>query len=150
LDSMLAGREPAPAARRAFALPVPRIAAGTALAEAGARAMLDISDGLGGDAAHLAAASGVRLVIEVERLPAAARVSVLDAAAAGEDYELLAAMPPDFDAHAAAVARRAGVPLTRVGRIEAGEGAVFLHSGAPVQVAGWDHFAVRPPPRHSR
>lgn len=150
LLELLAGRRPDAAALRRFAMPVPRIAAGVALAEAGARAMLDVSDGLGGDTRHLAAASAVRLVIELERLPVAGAVSMMDAAAGGDDYELLAAMPPDFDAKARDVAGRIGIALTRIGRVEAGEGAVFLHGGSPVEVRGWDHFASRQAPRYSR
>lgn len=144
LDAWLTGGEPDPAARRAFAEPSARIAAGVALAEAGAHAMLDLSDGLGGDAAHLAAASGVRLVIDLERVPVAPGVPSPEyAAAGGEDYELLAAMPPAFDDRAASVVARGGVALTRIGRVEAGAGAEFLRDGLPVTVTGWDHFSGR-------
>jgi thiamine-monophosphate kinase len=144
LDAWLAGGEPDPAARRAFATPSPRITAGMALADAGAHAMIDLSDGLGGDAAHLAAASGVRLVIDLDRVPAAPGVpSPAYAAGGGEDYELLAAMPAAFDSRAASVAARAGATLTRIGCVETGAGAVFLSGGVPVTVPGWDHFAPR-------
>ena len=56
--------------------------------------MIDISDGIAADAPRLAAACGCGAVIWLERLPRAAGASVEQAAAGGEDYELLAALPP--------------------------------------------------------
>jgi thiamine-monophosphate kinase len=145
LDAWLGGLEPDPTARRAFASPTPRIAVGVALAAAGARAMVDLSDGLGGDARHLAAASATRLVIDLDRLPLAPTAgSALDAARGGEDYELLVAMPAGFGSAAAGVAERTGVPLTKVGRVEAGTGVLFLLAGVETEVAGWDHFVDAP------
>ncbi len=151
LSAWLAGRDPDEDARERFARPVPRIAAGRWLAGHGAHAMLDLSDGLAGDAGHLAAASAARLVINLERVPAdPACAGEADwqgiaaeefAAGGGEDYELLAAMPAGFDeAEAARFAADCGMALTRIGRVEAGTGALFLREGAPVQLTGYDHF----------
>lgn len=136
--------------RAAHLRPEPRVEAGLALARAGARAMLDVSDGLALDGGRLARASGARAVIELDALPVAEGVAgvaaaagedaLLLAASGGEDYELLAALPPG----AVEEARRAlGVPLTAVGRLEAGApGLVALDAGgAPVALAarGWEH-----------
>ena len=101
--------------------------------------MLDLSDGLGGDAAHLAAASGVALDIDLALLPPADGVSqeanrlgqspVRFAAEGGEDFELLVALPPDFDA-AAEFARVSGIPVTRIGTIKAGKRRSILPRGS--------------------
>jgi thiamine-monophosphate kinase len=109
--------------------PTPRLAAGQALAAGGATAMIDLSDGLAGDANHVAAASDALLVIEAEALPIAPGVAAVAAAASrdalelavagGEDYELLAALPPErLDAAREALAT-SGVALTEIGRVEA-------------------------------
>lgn len=65
-----AGREPSPPLREAFARPTPRIAEARWLAEAvSIHALIDVSDGVAGDAGHLSAASGVRIVLDAEAIP---------------------------------------------------------------------------------
>src|SRR5439155_11179840 len=73
-----------------------------------ATAMLDVSDGLAVDAAHLARRSGCRVAIELERVPLAPGALVEDVGF-GEDYELLAATPDPLD-------------FTVIGRCEEGSG----------------------------
>ncbi|HZS31048.1 MAG TPA: thiamine-phosphate kinase [Gaiellaceae bacterium] len=107
------------------AVPV-RIDEGKRLA-AVATALLDISDGLARDAAHIAARSGVRLEIELERVPLAPGAELGDLGF-GEDYELLATTPDPLD-------------FAVVGRVVAGEGVVALTlGGEPYSLAGWEHF----------
>ena len=113
--------------------PRPRIAAGRALAAIGASAMIDLSDGLGGDANQLAAASGVRLSIELEA-PAAAsgrrarwrpprESTPYDLAAGrGEDYELLVALPAERAQRAIAEVAAGGSALTQIGAVDEGTG----------------------------
>lgn len=138
----LRGESPSTEARIAFAHPVPRIAAGQWLARAGATAMIDLSDGLAGDAGHLAAASGVAITVQLEALPCAAGATPELAATGGEDYELLVALPPRFgEADAARCAREIGVPLTCVGEVAAGAGVTLMHHGVAVALHGFDHFA---------
>jgi thiamine-monophosphate kinase len=151
LEAWLRGDRPAPDAREAFAHPLPRLAAGVWLAAHGATAMLDVSDGLAGDARHLAAASGVMLAIELDRLPVAPTVvaeadrlkiaAPVFAGQGGEDYELLAALPAGFGADQAQAFHEAtGVALTRIGAVEAGTGVRLALGGEEVSLTGFDHF----------
>lgn len=136
--------------RDAFHDPVPRIALGAALSRDGlASSAIDVSDGLGVDAARLARASGVRLVLEKDRLPVSAALSAfasksgLDALdlmlAGGDDYELLFTVPAAREERLAQRAGAFGVPVTRVGRVERGAGAVLWHAGALRDISGFGH-----------
>lgn len=151
LEAWSRGDPPGEDARRAYAHPEPRIAAGRWLAGHGARAMVDLSDGLGGDAEHLAAASGVTLDLRLERVPVAGdavpearRLNIpvqQFAAEGGEDYELLVALPPEFDDAAARDFERAcGIALTRIGSVERGAGVRATLTGRPLSLVGFDHF----------
>jgi thiamine-monophosphate kinase len=116
---------------------------------------VDVSDGLGADASHLAAASGVAVELELERVPVAApaltaarRLGVpveRFVAESGEEYELLVALPPSFGAEdVLAFQSVCGLALTRVGEIRAGTGVHPRFGGKPVALAGFDHFASQP------
>ncbi len=102
--------------------PVPRIAEGQALAPL-ATAMMDISDGLLIDAQRLAAASGIALTVDLDAIPLALPGPALDAASAGDDYELLFTLPDGVEPP---------VPATPIGTASAGSGLTLMANGAPV------------------
>lgn len=145
------GRVPSDPLRHAFARPTPRIEVACCLAEeAIADALIDVSDGLAGDAGHIAAASGVRVVLDRAAIPvhaaavaAVGEVRGLDLALhGGEDYELCFVCEPGTT-DAGYLAQRLGVAATRVGSVERGSG-VWLRSpdGGSVELkaGGFDHW----------
>ncbi|MFG6467953.1 thiamine-phosphate kinase [Roseateles sp. BYS87W] len=129
--------------RRAMEWPTPRLALGQALRGV-ATAALDLSDGLLGDLGHLLAASGVGARVELDALPRSEVLAAQPAAlqrecllAGGDDYELVFTAPPG------ALLPQVGVPLTRIGRIEAAPGLrVVDAAGQPVDhgLHSFDHF----------
>jgi thiamine-monophosphate kinase len=151
------GHSPPERARAAFARPRPRLREARWLADhISFKAMVDLSDGLAGDAGHLAAASGLSVVLDAEAIPLhedfdpSARVggkALHMALTGGEDYELLfAAAPGSMDPRRDAFEERFGVLLTRVGTLSAGSG-VFLATPdgevRPLEKGGFSHFQGR-------
>jgi thiamine-monophosphate kinase len=118
--------------------PTPRVSLGPKLRGL-ANASLDVSDGLIADLGHIAETSQVRIVVEADAIPRSDALKVFDpdivrAATAGDDYEI---------AFTASAAIPAGLPVTRIGRVEAGQGVVLLDGqGQEIAVpkAGFTHF----------
>ncbi len=147
------GRAPSPALRGAFVRPEPRLEEVRWLASrAQVTAAIDLSDGLAGDAGHLAAASEVAVRLEADALPLAPALpgDALELALhGGEDYELLLASDPGALSGPVveAFTRRFGLPLTCVGRVERGSGVLLVPPGGgsarPLRRGGFDHLDSR-------
>lgn len=136
-----------------YRLPRPRLELGRALSDAGiVRAAMDISDGLIADLGHICRASGMGAVVEWERLPlsSAARAAIAlrpdlaeDAAAGGDDYELLFTVAASDAPSAQRLGASCGVPLTPIGRMISGAGVrVQDASGREMRFrkSGYRHF----------
>jgi thiamine-monophosphate kinase len=144
LRAFQAGQRPSGDLARRFARPEARIAPGVWLAQNGATAMIDVSDGLAADARHLAAASGLAIEIQMERVPCFPGADPLLAIASGEEYELLVTLPVSFAASKAQAFREFfDLPLTRVGTCVAGAGVRFTDRGVAIAAPrGYDHFGA--------
>lgn len=154
VQSWIGGGTPAPELRDAFLRPTPRIREARWLADQGVmHAALDLSDGLAGDAGHLAAASGLLVTLVEVDLPlhpgllsgdfslAEARRLALEG---GEDFEVAFLGPPGrVEPLRSSFEERFGIPLTRVGWAEEGAGVVLVpeDGGSPREVGrGFSHF----------
>jgi thiamine-monophosphate kinase len=132
--------EPAGEHRHRFAHPVPRLREALWLAERGARAAIDVSDGLVADLRHLAAASAVGITLDVARIPCMVGVSPADALGSGEEYEVVVAAPARLDV--AAFERRFSLPLTEIGTASATHpGEVRVLGARVADSSGHDHFS---------
>ena len=123
-------------------LPQPRLQLGVWLRGI-ASAAVDISDGLAADLAHLCQASGVSCNADLDAVPTAEGCDALDAASAGDDYELAFAAPPAQAPRIAALAAETNVAISRIGEMVDGapRGVVWKRAGEIVQApAGYRHF----------
>ena len=139
--------------REAHNRPAPRVAEGAALAAAGVRAAMDVSDGLVADLGKLCEASGVGAMLDGAHLAAddclrrAFPGEWLELAlCGGEDYELLFTAPPDVLESAA---RDIEIPVHVIGKVVEGPPSVRALDPAGREIGlaagGWDHFSAGGP-----
>jgi len=130
--------------------PTPRVGLGNTLRGLASSA-IDVSDGLLADAGHLAERSGVRLVIQwpaVPLSPVALHYREQPwlqrcALAGGDDYELCFTAAPSRHGEIVELARRLGLALTHIGRVESGSGVTAVDAAGQalaLQEHGFDHF----------
>lgn len=156
------GRTPPDALKARFVAPTPRLEEILWLVEhVDLHAGIDLSDGLAGDAGHLAAASGVEAQLEADALPVDPALVAVPGVGAlpsgleaqdlalhgGEDYEMLFAVPSGAvtSGRVEKFRRQFDLTLSRVGRIRGGSGVTLVPPGGgaavPVTRGGYDHFA---------
>ncbi len=99
---------------------------------------MDVSDGLIADLGHVASASGVRIIVEGERVPLSAPLralwgneALLRAVTAGDDYQIAFTASPGING-----------PFIRIGQVVAGESVGFVVNGREIAVpnTGYRHF----------
>jgi thiamine-monophosphate kinase len=134
-----------------FRLPEPRTVLGPRLVGV-ATAMIDVSDGLLADLAHVCEASGCGGSVAAGSLPfSRAALAVLakgwvrpDAlATGGDDYELLFTTAPEANAAVEALATELALGIAAIGTIDRGAGVRLVDArGKPIRIesAGWQHF----------
>lgn len=118
-----------------------------------ATAALDISDGLALDASRLGRASNLAVEIDARCVPLSdparllidhEQLSIAELVTGGDDYEVLAAIPPNHEAAFQNAAAEADVSVSRIGRLGNGKGFVIRDAaGMPLELdrLGWDHLA---------
>jgi thiamine-monophosphate kinase len=135
-----------------YLLPQPRVKLADAVRTCASAAM-DVSDGVLADAARLAKASAVDVIIDLEAIPlspALRHIADVDEAQflsclnGGDDYEILACVPPDLCTSFVRLALGQGCQVTPIGKVAAGQGELTVsQNGEPVDRAvlgGFRHF----------
>jgi len=144
-------------ALRAHLSPVPRVEFGRRIGQQGlAHSMIDVSDGLAQDLAHICEESGVAAVVDSNSVPVADEVSLISkeprvafefAINGGEDFELLLTASPNNESSLFEIADDCGLKLARIGEIVPAYQDRQLHlmlrrdgEVKPLSIRGFDHF----------
>lgn len=144
LKNLYAGKKVRPSRSSPYFYPVPRLKVARLLQQKNmASAMIDISDGLSVDLAHICQESKVSAVVESSKIPVAKAATLDLALHGGDDYELLFTAPQKVKLPA----KIAGVPITMIGRIlsrSADRSAVRISNDSgrtkALNPEGWQHF----------
>ena len=150
LKLLFSGRKLRPADFPRHFHPTPRIEVGRFLLEKGlASAMIDLSDGLSTDLAHICEESGVGAEVQTTAIPCAIigkparEVDLRVALHGGDDYELLFTTPGKrFPT------RIAGVPVTQIGHITRSKQVLLVNRdgvASELHAQGWEHFKINKP-----
>jgi len=138
--------------------PEPRVELGQLVGEAGlTTSMIDVSDGLAQDLAHICQESQVAAILDFDAVPIADEVRLVTenqedafslAISGGEDFELLLTADDGREQNLFDLARRCGLQLSRIGEIVPSANSRFvvgLRRGAdvkPISILGYNHFTV--------
>ena len=135
-----------------YRTPVPRLDFADVVRDY-ATASVDVSDGLAADLTHVARASGLRVILNLNVLPLSAaaqawfadrvdpQLSLEELATGGDDYQIAFTADPRHEETLRREAERRLVPLTRIGEVSEGAGLKVLYAGKPIALArtGWTH-----------
>ena len=141
LGALRRGEAADPVALARLQRPVPRLVEGRTAAAAGAGAMIDLSDGLSSDLAHLCRASGAGARLEASAVPIGPGATVDDALAGGDDYELCFTAPDPVRVAEAFAAAGLHLPAP-IGSITVGDEVLLgtPNGGSwPLAPGGWEH-----------
>jgi thiamine-monophosphate kinase len=146
LEQLYSGKKVKPSPGNRHFYPEPRLEVGKRLRRLGlATAMIDISDGLSVDLAHICKESGVSATIHADSIPIAGGATLELALHGGEDYELLFTAPKRLRLPA----KIAGVRVTQIGTMLKRSANPSVHiigvngQARLLKPQGWQHFSKR-------
>jgi len=142
LADWMRGEQPDAEARARFARPAARVEEAAWLAAEGASAMIDVSDGVLADAAHIASASKIECEVDSNRIPVHAAATPEQAMTGGEEFELLVTLRGVDEADVTTRFRdRFGLELTRIGQCVGGAGVRLVRAGEQMTIPdSYTHF----------
>ncbi|ACT59071.1 thiamine-phosphate kinase [Hirschia baltica] len=117
-----------------------------------AHASADVSDGLVADINHIAKASNLQAIINLDEVPfssaaklclAEKKVSRLELVTKGDDYQSVFTAPPEAKAVILRASLQYGLEITKIGTMQTGQGVSLQRPNGtmiPIKSDGWKHF----------